>query len=686
MINLMDPIKIPRGIRYLGNWEEFKFSRFPNKCIINKELPGCGFTEYCLNSDENVILTSPRIMLINNKADQHQDVFLVVNDMDKDPNVDKDLTQIVKDHSVSKTQSEIDQEKLELEENSSRNFNRIKHELSNYVNWCFSSNKPIKILVTYDSYHIVKDILTELSIFSTFYTVIDEFQSILHDARFKSDTELQFLSNLKESHSALFVSATPMLEEYLNMLSEFDGLPYYKLDWGADDSTRIVKPNLDVKLMRSAGEKICQVAKTYLDGEFVSVVVNKGGNPVKVTSTEAVFYVNSVNHITSVIKKLDLSPSQVLILCSNTKENQAKIKRKLGSRFSIGHVPNPKKGETFPMFTFCTRTVYLGADFYSTCARTFVFSDSNSDCLAVDISEDLPQILGRQRLDENPWRNSATFYYRTTADYRTMTKKDFDNKINIKKKQTENLLSVYDKGDTSEKTSLALAYQKLAKSYNYKDDYVGVTTIINESTGDKILKPKWNNLVLVNEIRAYNIQQIDYKDRFSVFNAVNTKISHNIDTINIRVADFFQQYDLLTTRYDKLKLLCEYGLSTEELDLVLSQLQDNDDVKSFYTSLGPKRLKELGYNITYIKKDLNIVTFSKEKLVEEIDSSFNIGDKLLLSEIKQKLSEIYSKLNYKKSPKAIDILEYFEVKEYKTTITTNNVKKRVRGYELISKK
>lgn len=64
------------------------------------------------------------------------------------------------------------------------------------------------------------------------------------------------------------------------------------------------------------------------------------------------------------------------------------------------------------MFTLCTRTVYLGADFYSTCARSFIFSDANIDCLSVDISLDLPQILGRQRLDCNPWKNCAELYYK----------------------------------------------------------------------------------------------------------------------------------------------------------------------------------------------------------------------------------------------------------------------------------
>lgn len=39
--------------------------------------------------------------------------------------------------------------------------------------------------------------------------------------------------------------------------------------------------------------------------------------------------------------------------------------------------------------------------------------------------------------------NSATFYYRTTADYREMKKEDFQNIIDSKNKSTESLLSAY---------------------------------------------------------------------------------------------------------------------------------------------------------------------------------------------------------------------------------------------------
>ena len=211
--------------------------------------------------------------------------------------------------------------------------------------------------------------------------------------------------------------------------------------------------------------------KTYKEKHFEEIVVLRDGIPTRVISDEAVFYVNSVNHIISIIKKNELIPEECNILCSNTPENLKKIKRKLGKEFTIGDVP--LKGVKPKMFTFCTRTVYLGADFYSLCARSFIFSDSNSDCLAVDISEDLPQILGRQRLFDNPWKNNAVFFYRVTADYKDMTGKDFQEKINNKRKVTENLLIAYeDSKSFSVKHDLAKTYQNNARAFNYNNDYV----------------------------------------------------------------------------------------------------------------------------------------------------------------------------------------------------------------------
>ena len=681
-------IEVPEGIRFLSDWDDFKFSNFPGKCIINKQIPGCGFTEYCIRSSENIILCSPRKILLENKWGQHKnDVYLVRNEMDKDPAVDKDIDKFKRDLSkpVFKSEEEINREKEEEAKKNASIYSRLNSEIKEYIYYCITNNRPAKILVTYDSYRIVQQALMEVDVFKNFYTVVDEFQSILHDARFKSDTEMTFMNYLKRSHSALFVSATPMMDDYVAMLSDFKDLPYFELDWYTKDNSRVVKPDLDVYLMRSVTEKAKEIIQFYLDGDFKKVVVIRDGRPVEVESREAVIYVNSVNHIISIIKKCGLRPDQVNILCSDTEENRKKIRRKLGKGYDIGTVP--LENEPRKMITLCTRTVYLGADFYSDNARSFILSDSNSDCLAVDISEDLPQILGRQRLDKNPWKNSATFYYRSTADYRKMDGEDFQDIIKKKTKSTEELIGIYyNTNDNSSRYTLASTYEYVAKSANYKDNYVAVNKVINDQTGDVILKPVANELVMVNELRAFKIQQIDYKDRFTVFTTIHNKFSTN-DYINQEAAKFIERYDSYTTRFDKLRFLCECGYSNDIINVVLKQIADSDEVKSYYLALGPQKLKALSYDITKIKKALGIVMFSDELLYDSIYSSFHVGEKYLLSGLKNKLSDLYSSINYSATPKANDIEKYFEIKEYSIyEKKEDGGRKKIRGYELLKSK
>ena len=680
MINKLPDIIVPRGIRYISEMDSlFRFYKLPVKCIINKQLPGCGFTEYCINGPENVILCSPRKMLLKNKKDQHEfEVYLVVNELEKEIEVDKDLSKINK--SISKSDQFM--EKLdEMVNGKNTVYNRLMNEIKDYLNERkYLGDKPCKILVTYDSYRIVKDILTSLGIFQSFYTIIDEFQTILHDAKFKSDTELDFLYHLHQSHSALFVSATPMLEEYLNMLDEFDGLPYIDMNWGKEDPSRILKPALKVLSMMSVGTKLPEIIQSYKSGNFESAIRMINGYPTKIISDEAVFYVNSVNHIVSIIKKCDLQSEEVNILCSNTPDNLKKIQKRLGKKFVIGEVP--LKGVKPKMFTFCTRTVYLGADFYSLCARSFIFSDSNIDSLAVDISEDLPQILGRQRLFENPWKNEATFYYRSTCDYRKVSQEEFNKEIERKKKATSDLLSAFSTALDDVKYNLAKKYQSDVKSNNYKNDYIAV----NEHQGGTLV-PALNNLVLVNEIRAFKIQQIDYKDRFTVFSTVHNTLSPD-DIVNRKISDFLKEYQELGTFKAKLKLLCEYSFNDQIIGVVLDQIGEHDNIKSYYLALGPQKLRALGYDKYKIEKELGVVTFSQELLVNTIYSEFKVGDKLTLANIKSRLEYLYPSISYTATPKAKDLENYFEVKLIYVTILdeTTGKKKQTKGYELLKRK
>ena len=683
-------IIVPDKIRYLSEWEDFDFKNFPDKCIINKQIPGCGFTEWCITSVFNIVLSSPRRLLIFNKAEQHpEDVFLVRNDLDEDTAVDEDISKNKKENPFScsieglvKDLSDEKEKEKERESKTADNFKRIHREIKGYIKHCQENGKPMKILVTYDSYRIVKDILSMEGLFWDFYTVVDEFQTILHDSRFKSSTELEFMTTLKEfARKVYFVSATPMLDRYLEMLDEFKDLPYFSLDWGKANPSRIIKPNLKVLSMSSVGTQAENVINSYRSAQFERAirVDEETGEIKEFISKEAVLYVNSVNHIISIIKRNGLSPDEVNILCSNTDSNQKKIQKRLGKKYNIGTVP--LRGEPRKMFTLCTRTVYLGADFYSDNARSFIFSDSNYDCLAVDISQDLPQILGRQRLECNPWKNQATFYYKLTCDYRKMTKDDFDQSLLRKIKKTKNLLSIYEKGDSTEKRDLAEKYKDATESGKYRKDYVAVNT-----HGGTCMKPVFNNLVHVSEIRAYDIQQIDYKDRFSVFSTINSEFKFSDEDINTSIEEFFLGYDECPNIYERLKYLCNYDFKDSKVleEAIVSQL--NEVIRSYYLALGPKRIRELCYNVTKIKKELNIILFDEVNLGNHIRSTFNIGDKLALSDLKAKLSELYEKIGYKKTPKAIDILDYFEVKEYMVTLEMDGTKKRVRGYELLNYK
>ena len=469
-----------------------------------------------------------------------------------------------------------------------------------------------------------------------------------------------------------------MLEEYLNMLDEFDGLPYINMDWGKEDPNRILKPALKVLSMMSVGTKLPEIIQSYKSGNFESAIRMINGYPTKIVSDEAVFYVNSVNHITSIIKKCDLQPEEVNILCSNTPDNLKRIQKKLGKRFTIGKVPLEK--EKPKMFTFCTRTVYLGADFYSLCARSFIFSDSNIDSLAVDISEDLPQILGRQRLFENPWKNEATFYYRSTCDYRKVSQEEFDKELERKKKATSDLLLAFNSTPDNAKLTLAKTYQENTQSYNYKNNYIAV----NEHQGGTLI-PVLNNLVLVNEIRAFRIQQIDYKDRFTVFSTIHNTLSSD-DIINQKVSEFLGEYQKLGTFKAKLKMLCEYGFSDEVIGVVLDQIGEHDNIKSYYLALGSQKLRALKYDKYYIEKELGIVTFSYELLESNIYSEFKVGDKITLSDIKSRLEVLYKSINYDATPKAKDLENYFNVKESSARVEIVGVKKVVKIYNIISRK
>ena len=90
--NCVTDIKVPAGKRYIGEWDTFKLNNFPH--ILDKQIPGCGFTQWCLTNQDNVILCSPRKILLKNKQDQFkEDVLYLQNDKyEAEISLDKDIS------------------------------------------------------------------------------------------------------------------------------------------------------------------------------------------------------------------------------------------------------------------------------------------------------------------------------------------------------------------------------------------------------------------------------------------------------------------------------------------------------------------------------------------------------------------------------------------------------------------
>ena len=654
-------IEVPIDIRYISEWVDFDTNLLRGHSIINKTITGCGFTHYSLVNNIPTILCSPRKFLLENKHQQHQDhTFLVVNSGEKILSVDSPSTN--KTGSLLKTDfsEEMLTENLEVISN-------LKSSLITYLFNCKIAQITPKILVTYDSLKYVLEVIDkELSNYSI---IVDEFQNIFMDASFKAETELNFIDVLQICPNVTYLSATPYIEEYLDELNEFKNLPYYELKW---DQSHLRTIDIEFKKTSSISREVDKIIQNYLSGNF-PVKYDEKRN--RFESREIVFYVNSVKMIKSIISRNNLTQDQVNVICANTKVNYDTLKK---IKISLGTAP--LKGEPHKMFTFCTRTTYVGADFYSTCASTVVVSDCKIDSLTSDIRMDFPQIMGRQRLKENVFRNECTFIFNLSDN--SITMEQFKEISNAKLKESEQDLRNYQAVLTMEGSEgvkkILTDFRLRITAHKYQNDYTGISV--------KEGKPIINKLVLLAEKRAFELRSNTYKTVFSVydeFKDITEDISLNS---SIEMHQFIQKcmddFNAQQIFENKMKILCKLFLD----DCVRGRLSVSDvpgipkDYRNYLNYLGPERIRAIGYREIVLKREIaNIL--GNESIKQELVNLFEVGKRYLLRDIKETLRGVYKTLGLTKTPKASDLEDYFEVKE--VIFYNSETKKRDRGYEII---
>jgi hypothetical protein len=664
-------INVPEGINYLGDWKEFSLPL--GKSILNKALTGCGLTESCLRNDVPVILCSPRKFLLDNKYEQHKatdgknfHLHLVINQGEKSLDIDKELSSDDKKaamkelENMTKEDKISDVERQQQEDSAISIIMDLKCKVVAYLGRAQEERFTPKILVTYDSLKYVLECIPE-SLLKTFWVVVDEFQNIFMDARFKASVEMNFISYLQGCPNVTYVSATPMMEKYLDRLPEFADLPYYELIWPEE---KIRKPYIKCVRTWTVQKCIEDAISDYLSSRFPYKVLPDG---TIVYSKELVIYFNSVSAITRVVKKCGLTMANTNIICSDTASN---IKKLQGVKMDIGTAP--KKGEPHKMFTLCTRTVYAGADFYSTCASTIIASDCNLNTMSVDIALDLPQIMGRQRLPENLFRNEAVLYYRALNQDSCISKENFEKLVNEKLQATKEDIENYE--SVKNKKRFLRSTRILIKLLNYSDSYVGVD--------EKTKNLKMNSLVMIAEERAFEIKTSSYIDDISLFNDLcQNGFVQSPSRLGIE-QDFMAFLDTFRGISDfrwKMKALCDYISFNPDVDL--SGVLELGEYYRYVILLGPNKIKALDYRRGNLDNAANEI-LSKDGILEKLQGHFTDGTEYTLKEIKSTLQSIYNELGIKKTAKATDLENYYNLVSFNKRIGG----KKVAGYKIIGKK
>ena len=642
-------INVPVQYRYLSQWNDL-LNILPQqgKYILNKVNTGCGGTTLFLQSPYPTILVSPRSNVLYSKSAQFPNAHLFRKKTDTSTSVPV-----------------------------------LKERLRDYINYCMAGTSPWnteptipKILVTIDSYPYVAEQLAFMGILDRFTVLVDEFQCLMSDSKFKGRVELEFLHNLRGVNSVCYMSATPIDESYLNHFPDFaDVAGYYKLIW---DSSVLETPNLDMRPYKpkQSSKGICKgIIQDYRNnGYFAQKVINGA----VVSSTEVVIFLNDVRTIVQIIEENNLQPDEVNVLCSPSNKYVKDLKR-LGVH--IGELSTDPCNPVNRIFTFATRASFEGVDFYSNSAFTYIFCDGVLEWNKNDLITDVPQILGRQRLDQ-PFRKDAILYYR--ANSRTNSAAIID-RIKAKEEATRLWIDKFYASDDQTKLMLKDGIMKRSKETRYQDDYV---EFVDDMQGGFVLRE--NYLVKSTELRDWELSNYVYNNPMNIIKTVvgqtgiNATSCHGYTTMTgVAALDKFKQEFFKSTTFpDKMRI---YSDMREQHPEHTNDLYQNVFIDyrfhQAYDMLGGDKIRALRYREKDIAEAVSSVMLH-QIVSEECQKIFLPGCRYKRSEVKVALQRIYNSTGINRTAKANDFPKFMPNAQLRQ-LTTQGTGKRELYYEIM---
>ena len=628
----MTPRYMPKGCRYMSEDQTLlPYLQQFNKFILNKTVTGCGGTSLFLTSNINVVIISPRLQALKDKHKQHPDTFLFHSPYTNNGKRAEDIKQLMSG-------------------------------LNSYINNPFNVYNKAKILVTLDSCDKVIDVLKNNFAVDSFLFVVDEFQCLMGDATFKGTTDMNFLIRLdSEAKNICYLSATPIQDKYLDFVPQFNGLPYIKLEW---DEAVLEEPNvMEIQMKKDeSAEKICSniIRDFRANGYFARKVID--GQVVY--STEACIFLNEVRSIINIITKNNLKPDEVTVLCSEGKVSG------LPKGFKTGGLCTDRDNPRNKTFTFCTKASFEGVDFYSTNAMTYVFINAGKEWQTLDIMLDIPQILGRQRLDINPFRHDAVIYYKTKPN--CLSEQEFRLQQTAMELETEQFINGFNNAPDSMKERLIKLVRDRADDKKFIDDYVDVLQVNGKQTLGI------NTLVQMAMWNKWHKRSHYYSHSCQLTTSIQSAIAKNVKPNEVKN---FKAWYYSAKDNDKLKGYSDFRNTYSCFDTFILQ-NPFIDIRhhSWFDVLGYPELMRLNFDVQKVEQEYDYHC-NHEPIIQKCREAFTVGNFYTKPEVKNILQQIYDSLGLVgKKAKAAELEGYINVQERMIKDSTGN---RKEGYEIL---
>ena len=559
----------------------------PHNCIFNKVITGCGGTTVALSNNECYIIAVPTQELIKNK--------------------------IKRDEAGVGTYTLQNGETREIFGLFGYSSYMMKKELRDYI----ESHDIKKIMCTYDKMEMLLHFIDP----KDYRLLVDEYHTLLKAYSFREKAINRVFSTYRMYKSFCFMSATPIMPDFKPSL--LDDVEEVMAEWD-----NVEKITVNLQYSNKPFLTAANIINRYKTNGFIEVNGNK--------SYEAFFFINSVNEICKILKHCNLTNDNARIICADTEDNR----KKLGD-FNISTSNSANK-----QFTFITCKSFEGVDYFSDSAISFVVSSASAEHTKLAIDTDIPQIVGRIRSKNNPFRNKIVHIYnRTNKDIDLVT--TFEEMTDITNRTEEGVKQQIEKYNNATTRAEKIAIKRLINN-----------DLILE-TEDGIY---YNDAILKLDLYNFKVNQIIYKSGISVRTEYQeqgiqaTAITYNkeegeIKTENETKAITFKEAYLKALSCQDLVQRDNY-LKVDLVNEAIEKLTPEEVRAARYTK---KAVKEL-----LISKNEKLNQFTKA--IKMIKKEMPYNEFVPVAKVKAMLANVYEILGIEKKAKATDITAFFYAK------------------------